>query len=86
MNYELWDESELQAGLPVDAKCLLQAGEGRAGRKKVRSWSTRVGGCEDSLMGREAFWGHFGGILGPFPKKCISASFRATKQTQSRQP
>lgn len=55
MNYELWDESELQAGLPVDAKCLLQAGEGRAGRKKVRSWSTRVGGCEDSLMGREAF-------------------------------
>lgn len=59
MNYKLWDESELQAGLPVDAKCLLQAGEGRVRRKKVRSWCTRVGGCEGSLMGTlGSFWGH----------------------------
>lgn len=38
VNYKVWDESELQAGFPVDAKCLLWAGEGRVGREKVRPW------------------------------------------------
>lgn len=55
MDYKLWDESELQAGFPVDAKCLFQAGEGRVGRMKGRSWCTRAGGVRAPQW---AFGGH----------------------------